>query len=103
MLFIDVDKAYTKVLEASNFVDTRGRKVSFKWCVKIIQYMYKGAVKSVRTICGATFEFPIGVGLHYHFESMLIHPNCGQLYNKYLRWRSMLYDVHRWCGANYSN
>jgi len=63
MVFIDLEKAYDKVLRSAMWWALEKHKVSTKY-IELIKDMYTNVVTSVRTSDGDTDDFPINIGLH---------------------------------------
>ena len=63
MVFIDLEKAYDRVLRDVLWWALKKKAVSLKY-VSIIRDMYEGVVTNVRTCGDLTNEFPITIGLH---------------------------------------
>jgi hypothetical protein len=63
MIFIDLQKAYDKVLRNIMWLALQNHKVSSKY-ITLIKDMYDNVVTSVRTSDGDTNDFPINIGLH---------------------------------------
>ena len=64
MVFIDIEKAYNRVPRDLIWWVLNKKKV-LRGYIEIIKHMYEGAVTSVRTTCGETWEFPVTIGLHW--------------------------------------
>jgi len=63
MVFIDLEKAYDKVLRNVMWWALEKHKVPTKY-ITLIKDMYKDATMFVRTCDGDTTDFPINIGLH---------------------------------------
>jgi hypothetical protein len=63
MIFIDLKKAYDKVLRNVMWWASKKHKVPTKY-ITLIKDMYKDAVTFVRTCDGDTSDFLIKIGLH---------------------------------------
>jgi hypothetical protein len=63
MIFIDLEKAYDKVLRNVMLWTLQKHKVSTKY-ITLIKDMYDNVVISVRTSDRDTNDFPINIGLH---------------------------------------
>jgi autonomous glycyl radical cofactor GrcA len=63
MIFIDLEKAYNKVLMNVMWWALQKHKVSSKY-ITLIKYMYDNVVTSVQTSDGDTNDFPINIELH---------------------------------------
>jgi hypothetical protein len=63
MVFIDLEKAYDKVLTNVTRWTLQKHKVSTKYII-LIKDMYNNIVTSVRISGGDTNDFPINIGLH---------------------------------------
>jgi len=63
MVFIDLEKAYDKVLRNVMWWALENHKVPTKY-ITLIKDMYKDAMTFVRTCDGDTTNFPINIGLH---------------------------------------
>jgi hypothetical protein len=70
MIFIDLEKAYDKVLRNVMWWALQTHKVSSKY-ITLIKDMYDNVVTIVRTSDGDTNDFSINIGLHQ--ESALSH------------------------------
>ena len=64
--FIDLEKAYDRVLREDIWRCTRERNVPEKY-VKLIQDMYRGCQTKVRSAAGEIGSFNVDVGLHQVF------------------------------------
>ena len=63
MIFIDLEKAYDKVLRDLIWWALEKKCVTKRY-IEMIQDMYDGAMTTVRTVVGETNDFPITVSLH---------------------------------------
>jgi hypothetical protein len=63
MVFIDLKKAYDKVLRNVMWWSLQKHKISTKY-ITLIKDMYDNVVTSVRTSDGDTNDFPINITLH---------------------------------------
>ena len=63
IVFIDLEKAYDKILRNIMIWTLDKHKVSTKY-VGLIKDMYNNVVTSIRTSDGDTDDFPIRIGLH---------------------------------------
>ena len=63
MVFVDLEKAYDKVLREVLWLTLMKKEVPIKY-IDIIKDMYDGVVTNVRTCGGITSDFSITIGLH---------------------------------------
>ena len=63
MVFIDLEKAYDRVLRDMLWWVMNKKTVPLKY-VSIIRDMYEGLATNVRTCDRLTNEFPITIGIH---------------------------------------
>lgn len=60
MTYIDLEKTYNIVPRKLIWRTLRNKYISNEY-IKIIQDIYDGTTTNVRTVCGETTEFPVGV------------------------------------------